>query len=81
MHLQLMPGQTSVHGSVIIVNDNVTELSQETFELILHTDQDRVAISTEFDRTVVTIVDDDSKLYYKPTHIHESMMLDVAIQV
>ena len=79
VHLQLQPGQRSVQYNVPIVNDDVTEMDQETFVLNLRTDQDRVATLNGFDSTIVTVMDEDSKLQ-QACHVCESRMCDFTIQ-
>ena len=71
VHLQLQPGQRSVQYSVTVVNDDLMEVDEEKFTLRLSTEQDRVATLTGFDHSVVTIVDDDSKLHKNLHHICE----------
>ena len=61
LHLQLQPGQRSIQHRVTIVNDDRTEVYQETFMLDLHTVQDRVSTLTGLGHAVVIITDDDSK--------------------
>ena len=61
MPQQLQLGQSSVQHSVSIVNDDVLEMSQETFTLNLQTSQPLVSIMTGFDQALVTITDNDSK--------------------
>ena len=45
---------------ILVLDDNVLE-DNETFTLQLETDQDRVEVLPDFNQTVVTIYDDDSK--------------------
>ena len=61
--LEIQPGQTSVTHDVTIINDDVTEVSQETFVLNLQTSQPRVSNTSGFDQALVTITDEDSKLH------------------
>ena len=59
---QLLPGQSSVQHSISIVNDDVLEMTQETFRLDLQTTQLLVSVPAGFSEAVVTITDNDSKL-------------------
>ena len=61
VELQLWPHQTSIWHNVSIVNDDVTEIGNETFALNIHTDRDRVVILAVLSQVIVTINDDDSK--------------------
>ena len=60
--LTLQPGQMSVLHDIPIVNDDVTEMDQETFMLSLQPQTSRVVAPSGFNSSVVTITDDDSKL-------------------
>ena len=59
--LTLQPGQTSVSRNITIVNDEVTEMDQETFTLSVQPQTSRVVALPGFSSSVVTITDDDSK--------------------
>ena len=61
MVLRLEPGQTSVQHSVSIVDDDVTEVDQETFTLSLGAITPRVNVQSGFGSALVTITDDDSE--------------------
>ena len=59
--LELQPGETSVGYEVAIIDDNVTEVDQETFTLNLRTEASKVSTLAGFDQVEVTIHDEDSK--------------------
>ena len=61
--LQLQPGQTDIQHRVTIVDDSVLEMAQETFMLNLQTSKPLVTVVPDFGQALVTIIDDDSKLY------------------
>ena len=61
LSLTIQPGQTSVRHNISIVNDEVTEVDEETFMLQLVSQTERVSVKPGFGSALVTITDDDGK--------------------